>query len=169
MKTEPAYTRHARRLQDVISAIQVLANYETTTASAERWQERIGAAPVSADHWGDVFRDHPEFFRVYDVEDEDERPTKHASFSLVLRRSQQRLWLRKERRLATPEELPHASRGNLTWQPLGSDSITALVDVAVKLQAAEWAHTEKTRWWLPVIIPASAGLLGVILGALLKG
>jgi hypothetical protein len=168
MKTQPAYTLHPRRLQDVIAAIQVLAQYETTTASAERWHERIGAPPVSADNWGDIFKDHPEFFRIYAVENEHQDDKQHASFSLVMRRSQQKLWMRNERRLATPEEQKELHTRNLTWQPLSTDDITTLVDIALKLHTAEWAHTEKTLWWRPVIVAATAGFLGAIAGALIK-
>lgn len=168
-KSDPAYTKHPRRLQDVITAVQVLGNFQTATATTEKWQNRIGTPPVSATSWEKVFKDHPEFFRTYEHEEESGAQGIRITYSLVLRRSQQRTWLRTERRLATSQEITDfgSDLSKLTWPPVSVDQVTSLVDIAIKLHSAEWTHKEKSRWWL-AIVTALAGFVGALLGALLK-
>ena len=169
IKSDPAYTKHPRRLQDVITAIQVLGNFQTATATTEKWQNRIGTSPVSAISWEAVFKDHPEFFRTYEHEEESGDQVTKITYSLVLRRSQQRMWLRKDRRLATPQEITELGDDlrTLSWPPLSVEQVTSLVDVAIKLHSAEWTHKEKSRWWI-ALVTAIAGFVGALLGALLK-
>ena len=171
-KSQNVYSTQQGRLQDVITAIQVLGSYETTTAKAKVWRDRIGSSPVSAGNWEKVFTDHPEFFRTYASNSDEELPSDDTEkiYSLVLRRSQPRMWLRKERRLATVPEITDlkGNQKSLTWEPLSAEKITSLIEVAVKLHGAEWTHREKSRWWI-ALFTASAGFLGALAGAFLKG
>ncbi len=147
--TKNPYTTRSRRLQDVIAAIQYMATYETAVAKAETWAERFGQNPVSVDFWEMVFRDHPEFFRVYESEEGV------GSYSLVLRKSQPRLWHRDEHRNVTPDEKIAIEKlgktVRLTFAPLDSGQIISLVEIAIKLHEAELIHQEKTRWWFSLV------------------
>lgn len=147
--TKNPYTTRPRRLQDVIAAIQYMATHETAVAKAEAWGDRFGQKPVSTNTWEMMFRDHPEFFRVYESEEGV------GSYSLVLRKSQPRLWHRDEHRSVTPEEkiaMEKSGKVNrLTFAPLNSEQIISLVEIAIKLHDAELTHQEKTRWWFSLV------------------
>jgi hypothetical protein len=125
---------------------------------------------LSAKDWDQVFREHPEFFRTYEKEEaeSDEAPIDLTSFSLVLRRSQRKLWHIKAARLFTVDEKVTLIQDNevnkklFTWQPLSADRVTALIDVAVKLHSAQWADREKGRWLYLVGFSFVGSLVGTL-------
>ena len=66
------------RLQDVLAALQLLANYPDYDLTLADFRKKIAVDPKSATAWSEVFADHPEFFRQSEG---------GADYSLVLRRA----------------------------------------------------------------------------------
>ena len=81
IKSDPAYTKHPRRLQDVITAVQVLGNFQTATATTEKWQNRIGTPPVSATSWKKCLRIIRSFLELMNTK---KKVARKASGSLTL-------------------------------------------------------------------------------------
>lgn len=149
------YLSNGWRLADVVAAIQVMGAYPSASRKVGDWTSKLGN-PLSADSWADVFRQHPEFFRLNG---------KWAS--LRWRHAYDRTYDAVEGRELTPGEvssLPEAERKHITRRPLASDQIEALLKTAVELHARSVAHRAETRWLSPLLF----ALLGGILAALLK-
>ena len=155
-KSKSPYIKYRNRLADLIAAIQVMGTYKYANRKTERWTASFGRKPLSADSWSEIFEQHPEFFRYTD-----------GSASLMWRRAYERLFdtrtgeeLNKDKFDAlTTEEKEKISRA-----PLQSSQVEALVNSALQLHATELAHQKELRWWVPVL----AGLVGVLIGALVK-
>ena len=154
------------RLSDVIAALQALGSYDWATRKIERWREGLGE-PISAANWSQVFRQHPEFFRLND-EDEATLRWRHAYDRVYAPNFEPKRELSaQELSRLTPDQ----KRKELSRKPLTSDQIQALVATAVELHSRAIAHKEKSRWWVAVATQASValiGLAGVALGAWLK-
>lgn len=154
------------RLSDVIAALQALGSYDWATRKVERWREGLGE-PISAANWSEVFRQHPEFFRLND-----------GLATLRWRHAYDRIYApgAKPKRELSDEELAGMSKAEkdeqLSRKPLSAEQIQALVATAVDLHSRAIAHREEGRWWIAhatQVVGAFAGLLGVVLGALLRG
>src|SRR5687767_14487112 len=65
------------RLADVIAAIQALGAYKYYKLDFDEWADRITGDKAKSDYWKDVFKEHPEFFRI---------STRQDQVSLVWRR-----------------------------------------------------------------------------------
>jgi hypothetical protein len=72
----------------------------------------------------------------------------------------------KERELSIWErgQLPVDEKRHLTAKPLLSDQIGVLINTAIELHVRALAHEQENRWLTPLLF----GLLGVVLGAVLK-
>lgn len=156
-KTNP-YTSNENRLSDVIAAIQVMATYKFYKLEFDSWSDRIEGNPGNGQHWKNVFEEHPEFFRLDGTRERA---------SLVWRRNYQKLYnvdeekkISREDYLAlTPEQKQRMSR-----IPLVNADISTLINTAINLHSREIDHKKDSRWW----ISGAIGLLGVIIGALIK-
>jgi hypothetical protein len=156
VEAQSKYLDHPDRLSDVIAAIQVMSTYKFANRTVDKWENSIGRAPKSSAAWLTVFEDHPEFFRVAD-----------GSISLVWRRAYERVYDTVSGRDLSTEEikvLNDKSRIDLSRAPLTPEQTTALIEVAIKLQNQSIARRQELRWWVPVIV----GVLGILVGALLK-
>jgi len=51
-------------LPDILAAILVLGTYEFAAREIEKWVNRLGREPRSAETWSAVFKEHPEFFTL---------------------------------------------------------------------------------------------------------
>ena len=154
------------RLSDVIAALQALGSYDWATRKVERWREGLGE-PISAVNWSEIFKQHPEFFRL-----------NNGLATLRWRHAYDRIYApgAKPKRELSDEELAGMSQAQkdeqLTRKPLSAEQIQALVATAVDLHSRAIAHQEEGRWWVAhatQVAIAFAGLLGVLLGAVLKG
>jgi hypothetical protein len=131
------------RLQDLIAALQFLANYPDYDLVIEEFRKKIAVPPKSAKDWKDVFLDHPEFFRKSQYADD---------YSLILRR-------------ARPKD-----NGKLR-PPLTSDELSMLIDTAIHLQKHALELRRERRALLPLLatgIGIIATLVGTIVGAMIK-
>lgn len=156
IEKQSAYLKRPSRLSDVVASLQVMGTYKFASRRIKDWEGSIGRSPSSASTWLEVFVEHPEFFRIKD-----------EWISLVWRRASEKTFnTRSGKELAkedvdkmTPEEKRKVSRA-----PLTPDQVTALIEVAIKLQSQAISRRSELRWWVPLLI----GAVGVAIGGLLK-
>jgi hypothetical protein len=142
MKKSPYLLEH--RLQDVIAALQFLANYPDYDLTLEEFRKRIGGEPGSAKSWDIVFSEHPEFFR---------KSVKEDDYSLVLRRAR-----------------PKSEDG--LRPPLSASELSMLIDASIHLQKHALEIRRDRRSWFPILL-TGVGIIaafgGTIIGAMIKG
>ncbi|NWL17351.1 N-carbamoyl-L-amino acid amidohydrolase [Pseudoalteromonas sp. Scap03] len=164
IEKQSPYLAHQHRLADVIAAIQVMGTYRYSGRKVESWANLLGEKPKSANDWQSIFNEHPEFFRA-GIGDDDFQ-------SLVVRRAQPRVYNTQTEEVITVEQfkaLPKDNRSHISRLPLSSEQILALIDVAVKLQTQAVVRRKELRWWVPVVIGVLSSLVGVFVGAAIKG
>jgi len=150
------YLSNSSRLADVLAAIQVMGSYPWATRQEARWQEKLGA-PLSADSWTVLFREHPEFFRIND-EDGITLRWRHG-YDKTFRPSELRELSSTELDGLSPEQ-----RKELTRKPLTEGQIETLLKTAIELHTRAVAYAQERRWLTPLLF----ALLGVVLGAILQ-
>ena len=157
-KSDNPYTDNPNRLADVIAAIQVMATYKFYKLDFSAWADRIAGDDTQGAYWKKVFEEHPEFFRL-------DRPRNRAS--LVWRRNYQKLYdVDKEEKISRDvyKLLTDEQKQRISRNPLTNSDVTTLVNTAINLHSREIEHKKDSRWWISGVI----GLLGVILGAIIK-
>ena len=111
-----------------------------------------------ADYWENIFREHPEFFRV---------DSTNRNASLVWRRTYQKLYnVDSEEKISREEfrNLTTDQKKRISRSPLTNSDISTLVNAAINLHSREIDHKKDARWW----ITGALSLLGVVLGALIS-
>lgn len=164
IERQSPYIAHQSRLADVIAAVQVMGSYRYSARSLEAWAELLGEKPRSADGWLTVFNEHPEFFRAGVDED--------GLHTLALRRAQPRVYNTQTNEEITVKEfraLPEGQRSHISRRPLSSEQILSLIEVAIKLQSQAVLRRQELRWWLSHVIGVLSLLVGVFVGAAVKG
>lgn len=153
------YLRNPARLADLIAAIQVLGTYKFSSRPAERWLNRLGRKPVSAETWLEIFESHPEFF------------TKDGQnlVSLVWRRNKERNYDTHERRILSREEAqplketdPELTAERLSRPPLDASEISKLIDIAISLHERDIKHQQERRWWYTAVVGATGVLVSLL-------
>jgi hypothetical protein len=89
----------------------------------------------------------------------------------VLRRQfPKRYHVDEEKALSTKDvrELPPTERLRISRDPLTAQDIKALIDTAVDLHSRALEQQRDKRWLVTMIASASGGLVGALVGALLK-
>lgn len=155
MKTTSPYLANDWRLADVLAAIQVLGTYPRASRKVKEWFEKLGA-PLSAQGWETVFKEHPEFFRL-----------SNEYASLRWRHGYDRTYdIVKKEEIDNKEleSLSEEQKNELTRKQLSSDQIETLVKTAVELHGRAIAQAQEKRWLIPLLF----GLVGVIVGVLLQ-
>jgi len=158
MNLSSPYLKQSTRLADVISAIQVMGTYKFYKQDFTGWADRITGDETQAEHWQQVFEEHPEFFRL----DSD-----RLKASLVWRRNYQKLYDVDREEKITREQfqnLNNAEKNRISRIPLTNSYISTLLTTAIQLHSRPLEHQQDKRWWISGIV----GLLGVILGASIK-
>ncbi len=143
------------RLADVIAAIQALGTYKFYKLEFKGWSDRISGDETLAQHWRDVFEQHPEFFRL---------DSQRNRASLVWRRQHQKLFdVDTERQITRAErnQLTSDQKRRISRMPLGTQELSTLIQTAIELHSRALEHKREGRWWVHLAV----GLLGVIIGA----
>ena len=156
------YLNNHNRLGDVIAAIQVMGTYKFYKLSFDDWADRISGNSANGNYWLKVFIEHPEFFRL---------DGKREKASLVWRRQYPRRYdVDSEKRLTKEEYegLPEQRReSRISRNPLTPDDIKTLIDTAIDLHSRSLEQEKDKRWWIP-LASAIGGLVGAIVGGLIK-
>jgi hypothetical protein len=150
------YLKHEDRLAKVIAAIQVLGTYKYYKTDFARWSDRITGSEKNADEWEQIFKDHPEFFRL---------DSNREKASLVWRRSYPKRYdVDQEESISkvafnalTSDEKMRVSR-----LPLTNEDIATLIGAATNLHNRALQRNQDKRWWIPV----SLGLISLIIALL---
>ncbi|MGQ7249766.1 hypothetical protein ACUN9Y_20835 [Halomonas sp. V046] len=149
------YLENGARLADVIAAIQVMGAYPWASREVSSWAIKLGES-VSADGWHEVFREHPEFFRLNgEWASLRWRHGYDRSFD-----AERGIELARDAREALSEQ----ARQALTRRPLSADQIETLLKTAVELHTRAIAQAQERRWLWPSLF----GIAGVLLGAVLQ-
>ncbi len=154
------------RLSDVMAAIQVLAASKWPALLRRDWV-KLGKAQSSSDTWLEVFQQHPEFFWL---DGGEQRVT------LRWRSALGHNYDEKTGRLYTPEEVDalgermseQAIDDWLKQRPLSTDEIGTLMNAAIELYKQALSFQQESHWWVPVISSLAGGIIGAILGSILK-
>ncbi len=152
------YLKENDRLADVIAAIQAMGTYKFYKLDFAGWSDRISGDDSMADHWRQVFQDHPEFFRL---------DSKKERASLVWRRQHQKLFdVDKEEKIKREDfkVLDDKQKKRISRMPLESSELDTLINTAINLHSRALEYKRDTRWW----VTGAIGLIGVILGAIIK-
>ena len=149
------YLRYPQRLADVITAIQLMGTYKYASRKIGKWNDAIGRDPLSAKSWIDVFKQHPEFFRI-----------KNNDASLIWRRSREKTYDTRNGAEITSEEYKNLSddeKRKFSRRPLDPEHVQALINSAVQMHSSAISQQKDKRWWVAIV----ASLAGVVLGTLL--
>jgi hypothetical protein len=161
-KVTSPYLENPNRLADVIAAIQAMATYRHHMCAFSRWADRISADESKGDYWKKVFEEHPEFFRL---------DTTREMASLVWRRQlPKRFHVEQEKHLSKQEyeDLPAEEKKKVSRDPLTPDDVKTLIDTAINLHSRALEGQRDSKWWIPLASSAIGGLIGAILGVILK-
>jgi hypothetical protein len=154
------YLKSSSRLADVLAAIQVMGSYPWATRDEAGWQDKLGA-PLSANAWIEIFREHPEFFRV----------NEESRITLRWRHGYDKSYHVANQRELTPSELNALSqeeRKQVTRKPLTEDQIETLLKTAIELHTRAVAFAQERRWLSPLLFGLLGTILGIVLQAALK-
>lgn len=154
------YLLGTSRLTDVLVGIQFLGTYRFYKVGFDYLNDRVKETPKSAKSWKQLFREHPEFFRVSDEEN---------NVCLILRRARAKNFnvdteekiTRDERKALLKEQKKRISR-----EPLTTSEVATMMSTAIELHGRTIAQQEERRWYVS-LIPPIAGLAGVIIGAVI--
>ena len=149
------------RLSEVIAAVTAMGLYRYYKLSYQDWAERIANAPNKGEHWGQLFAEHPEFFRI-------DQERKKAS--LVWRRQNPKCYDPQQSKLMTKQEVEALAvdeRRSLSRSPLAASEITALISIAVNLHDRALEQSKANDWWKAVMLSGLLAFLGAITGVLL--
>ena len=152
------YLSSPHRLSDVLAAIQAMGSHKFYKLDFAGWADRISGDRNQAQAWAQVFRDHPEFFRL--------DPTKERA-SLVWRRQHPKLYHVDEERKLTRREfatLDDAEKLRVSRTPLSAADVQSLMTSAIELHSRAIEQVREQRWWIPVAASAFGGLLGALVG-----
>ncbi|EGV43576.1 N-carbamoyl-L-amino acid amidohydrolase [Bizionia argentinensis JUB59] len=162
-KYQSPYIKYENRLADVLAAIQVMAIYRFYKLDFESWSMRISGDKSNSAHWKKIFEEHPEFFRFNNDE---------GKVSLAWRRSKQRRYHVDLNKEITLEEINNLStteaKERISRSPLNSTEIQSLITTAIDLQGRAFENKKDSRWWIVPLVSSISGLIGVLVGALIK-
>ncbi len=138
-----------------------MATYKFYKLPFAEWADRMAADKKQADKWKRIFLEHPEFFRL---------DFSREKASLVWRRQFPKRYDVDDARVLSNAEynaLTGEQQLRVSRVPLSSSDIKALIDTAVNLHSRALEYQKDRRWWV-ALASAAGGLIGAVLGAVLK-
>jgi hypothetical protein len=120
------------RLADVIALIQVLAFDKFYRRTVKALNDELQGKPKSANSWNELAIEHPEFFRVIVIKDDDEE-TATPKISLISRHVK----LSNEERLT---------------DTLSPDLAKKFFETAIQLHDIQKERSRKYLTWLPLLV-----------------
>jgi hypothetical protein len=164
-----------------MAAIQVMGTHLWDTRPIEHWVSVLGRQPISVESgkWEDVFDRHPEFFgkEIWERKRKEEGVEVFVYY-LRWRRAGERTVDTLDLKELTSEEIRtlktsgEYNEKKIARKALTPDQVGILLNAAIELQDRAFGFESRSRWWLPILIStvtALLGLLGVLIGAMLKG
>lgn len=162
MKPKSPYLAQENRLADVIAAIQAMGSYKKYKLPFSEWADRIAGDELKAGYWQRVFTEHPEFFRL---------DGKREQASLVWRRQFRKRFHTETEKIITRDEfyaMDDEGKAKVSRNPLSPEDIAVLINTAIELHARELQHQQDKRWLITLVVSGIGGLVGAIIGGLLK-
>ena len=150
------YISTENRLSDVISAIQVMAIYKSYKLDFKGWADRICGDKAEAEHWKQLFKEHPEFFRL---------DQKRERASLVWRRTFPKNYNVDTESTITVKltSLSEEEKKRISRRPLTNEDISTLMSTAINLHSKALEQKQERRWWIPGVLGFVAGLVPFVL------
>ena len=175
------------RLPNVIAAIQAMGTTAWGSVPIDSWVYQIEGAEQMAmgeyrqdkvkekdrKKWLEIFAQHPEFFKLYKLEDDDR-------VALRWRFAQPIDYDPKSGKILSANKLQGIKRNvafyrRYSRKPLTPDQINVLIKTAIELHTRVIAEQQDRRWHWPIVSTAATavvtavfGMIGVIVGAYLK-
>jgi hypothetical protein len=154
------YLENSNRLADILAAIQVLGTYEFAARDIDKWANRLGREPRSAETWDDVFKQHPEFFTLDDSN----------KMALVWRRSFTRDYDTVTKSILSGDELDAlkaeekkpGAPPRISRKPLNQEQIEHLCNLAINLHEREIQHRQEKRWWITAIVAIVVAIISLL-------
>jgi hypothetical protein len=162
--SKPPYLKRGR-LADVIAAVQFMGAEGRPEAEITDWTERLSGSTEERENrrWTAVFKEHPEFFRVYTLGGTTEpKAALRVRYANRLYDAETGMTYTREQRAGLTQEI----RDRLTTKPLDGEMIAAMATTAIGLHARASEDRTARRWWVP-FFAAVLGFLGAVGGAYL--
>jgi hypothetical protein len=165
------------RLSHVIAAIEVLSVRPWAGIGVDKWVREVETpegsflSPETAEEathkWTTVFREHPEFFKLYELK--KDATTEHK-VTLRLRSAYSINYDPKTGQEVPTEKLPKPPKlyDDYTRRPLTSSEIKILIKTAIDLHTRAIAERREARFYVPAalaVITAAFGELWRVFGS----
>lgn len=159
------------RLAHVIAAIEVLSVRPWAGIAVDQWVREVETpegsplaqeiAEEAAHKWTTLFREHPEFFKLYDLS--KDAKTEHK-VTLRLRSAYPINYNPKTGHEVPTEQLPGPPQlyNEYTRRPLTSSEIKILIKTAIDLHTRAIAERREARFY----VPAALAVIGAAVGEL---
>ncbi|MEH0020731.1 MAG: hypothetical protein V6Z89_13810 [Desulfobacter sp.] len=132
------------RLPEVLALIQVLAYDKITNRSEQGLAKELQSKPVSAESWVDLAKQHPEFFRVRQGEDE-ENGGKKDLVSLI-----SRFVLKK-------------ISGSNNRPMLAADIVNKLMEIGIEIHDRQVLQRDRWKLYTPIIVAVIAAAVKILM------
>jgi len=132
------------RLPEVLALIQVLAYDKITNRSENGLSKELQSKPISSNSWISLAKQHPEFFRVRESEDE-ENGKKKDLVSLISRFVLQKIPDSNNRPVLEPS------------------AVNKLMEIGIEIHDRQVEHRDRWRLYTPIIVAVIAAAVKIIL------
>jgi hypothetical protein len=144
------------RLGDVLAAIQAMALHEKYRQSNADWADWISGEKSRSDYWGQIFDDHPEFFR---------RSSVNEDYALIWRRVLPGRYNYESQSMITNkqyESLTEQAKRKVGRPAVPEAQIKTLIDMAINLHGKALETSRDWRWWIAPAVSFAGSFVGAI-------
>jgi hypothetical protein len=132
------------RLPEVLALIQVLAYDKLTNRSENGISKELQSKPFSSDSWVSLAKQHPEFFRVREGEDEEDGMKKDL-VSLISRYVLQKISNSNNRPVLEP------------------NAVNKLMEIGIEIHDRQIEQRDRWKLYTPIIVAVIAAAVKIIL------